>query len=321
MASDASGVTKLVDDFYTQLQRTSELDNELITQCSKKPATGLIAQAWDKIHPEVIDSFFGIQQPIPDAMKGMKVLDVGCGAGRDAYLSSYLVGPNGSVTAVDATKRSVERCIAKLPYHAEKFGHKNVEFKHGFAEELCAIEGLEPASFDIIYSNGVICLTKDKRAVFENIFKLLKAGGEFSVSDIYSVGKPMPDEERFDNLVFNDGFGGAMDWNEFVKMTRDIGFRGPFVLLSDPYSTNIKELLPKIKGHEFKSTLSRFFKPKTSAEGAATKATYKGTIPGSDTSFAFSRDIIFQKGKEKEVPGEVLRSLESSRFREHFEFS
>eukprot|EP01083_Nonionella_stella_P146203 459510_1 len=112
----------------------------------------------------------------------MTVLDLGCGAGRDVYIASQLVGPNGRVIGVDMTEEQLATAREFQPYHAEKFGFDNVEFHNGLIEELDAIESLKDGSVDIIISNCVINLCPDKDAVLQSCHRLLKEGGELYFS-------------------------------------------------------------------------------------------------------------------------------------------
>ncbi len=93
-------------------------------------------------------------------------------------------------------------------YHAEQFGFDNVRFIKGYIEKLTELD-LAPGSFDVIVSNCVINLSPDKSAVMQGIYDLLKPGGEFYFSDVYS-DRRVPDAVKFDPVLYGECLGGAL---------------------------------------------------------------------------------------------------------------
>ena len=147
---------------------------------------------------------------------GETVLDLGSGAGFDAFLAGREVGPSGRVIGVDMTPEMIERARA----NAERGGIENVEFRAGQIEAL----PIDDESIDVIISNCVINLSPDKPAVFREAFRVLKPGGRLAVSDIL-LTKPLP-EAVADNLAAYAGcLAGASLVQDYTDAIRSAGFR------------------------------------------------------------------------------------------------
>ena len=133
-----------------------------------------------------VESFAGVANPfsLRPLFKGERVVDVGSGAGFDSFVAARQVGPTGRVVGVDMT----EEMLSKSRSTAGGLGLQHVEFREGLAEGLPVEDGWA----DVVISNGVINLCADKRAVFAEIYRVLRPGGFLQFADIAN-GRPVPE--------------------------------------------------------------------------------------------------------------------------------
>jgi len=150
-----------------------------------------------------------------DLKAGMTVLDLGSGAGFDCFLAAKKVGKTGKVIGVDMT----EKMIRKARENAKKYGFSNVEFRFGEIEKL----PVDDDSVDVIISNCVINLSPDKKAVFEEAYRVLKKGGEMFVSDIVLL-KEISEAHRKNANLIAGCVGGAIMKEEYLRMVKNAGF-------------------------------------------------------------------------------------------------
>lgn len=154
----------------------------------------------------------------PTAFGGIKegdvVLDLGSGAGFDAFLAAKRVGESGKVIGVDITEEMIE----KAKRLAKKNGYKNVEFILGDIESL----PLDDESVDVIISNCVINLAPNKKKVFAEARRVLKNDGRMFVSDIVLL-EELDDEKKKDEKLLCGCVGGALLKNDYLKIIEDAG--------------------------------------------------------------------------------------------------
>lgn len=144
-----------------------------------------------------------------------RVLDLGSGAGMDAFVARREVGPSGHVHGVDFAEEMVEKARA----NADELGYENVTFEVGDIEQL----PVEDKRFDVVLSNCVLNLVPDKRAAFAQMYQALRPGGRFSVSDIVHVGS-FPSELRKAAELYVGCIAGAMERGEYLRRLREGAF-------------------------------------------------------------------------------------------------
>ncbi len=143
--------------------------------------------AVDALPDRAVESFAGVGNPfsLRRIQPGARVVDVGSGAGFDSFIAAGQAGPPGHVVGVDMTPEMLE----KSRETADVLGFAQVEFREGLAEQL----PVDDAWADAAISNGVINLCADKKAVFEEIHRVLSPGGWLQFADIAN-GRPVPTE-------------------------------------------------------------------------------------------------------------------------------
>jgi arsenite methyltransferase len=169
----------------------------------------------------------GTPAAFADLREGMTVLDLGSGAGIDVFIAAREVGPTGKVIGVDMTKAMIVRART----NKNKLQATNTEFRLGEIENL----PVDSVSVDRVISNCVINLVPDKRRAFDEIFRVLKPGGMFTVSDIVSIGQ-IPDEIRKDLAEWAGCVAGALDREEYLEIVRQAGFSNVAVVTDRPYA-------------------------------------------------------------------------------------
>jgi len=146
---------------------------------------------------------------------GEVVLDLGSGAGFDAFLAARKVGKLGKVIGVDMTKEMIERARE----NAKKGGFENVEFRKGDIEDLPCGDN----EVDAVISNCVINLVLDKKRVFEETYRVLKPGGRLMASDVV-LTKLLPDEIKNDEELLSGCVSGAILKEEYLELLKKVGF-------------------------------------------------------------------------------------------------
>ncbi|MGD0398776.1 MAG: arsenite methyltransferase [Syntrophobacteraceae bacterium] len=182
--------------------------------------------------PEGANLGLGCGNPVALASlkEGDAVLDLGSGAGFDAFLAAARVGPAGKVIGVDMTPEMVYKAKA----NAVKGGFQNVDFRLGEIENL-PVSGSE---VDVIISNCVINLSPEKGKVFKEAFRVLKPGGRLMVSDLVLL-KPLPEIVRQSVEEYVGCIAGALMKDEYLAAITAAGFRDLKVVGEDVYPVEL----------------------------------------------------------------------------------
>ena len=324
--SEIIEITKDTKHYYGKvLNKSTDLKTNACCTIKKYPEH--IKNALINIHEDITSSYYGCGLVIPDNLKNMNIIDLGCGTGRDVYLLSQFVGENGNIAGIDMTDEQLEIANKYIDYHKEKnnFNKTNVVFKKGYIESLDKLN-LKEASYDIVVSNCVVNLSSNKEFVLNNIYNLLKTGGEFYFSDVYSSQR-IPYHLKNDKVLWGECLSGALYWNDFINLAKKCGFTDPRLVDYSKITTKNKELENKLGDIKFYSATYRLFKLpnllEPDCEDYGQAVIYRKTIPGNpNNEYYWNLDNHHKIIKNKVFPvcGNTWNMLYYSRFREYFEF-
>lgn len=157
----------------------------------------------------------GLPTEFAQMQPGNTVVDLGSGAGNDAFIARSIVGESGRVIGIDMTEPMLEKANANV----KKLGFTNVEFRLGDIENM----PVENNIADVVVSNCVMNLVPDKQKAFSETFRILKPGGHFSISDIVLKGE-LPEEVKNAAVLYAGCISGAQQMDEYLNTIKEAGF-------------------------------------------------------------------------------------------------
>jgi arsenite methyltransferase len=313
-----ASITESVRDYYGRVLKSSA-DLKTSACCLAETLPRHVADVLKDVHPEVKERFYGCGSPIPPALEGATVLDLGCGSGRDCYVLSKLVGRSGRVIGLDMTDEQLAVARRHRDYHAQRFGFANTDFRQGYIEDLVAA-GIADASVDLVVSNCVINLSPDKPRVFREIFRVLKPGGELYFSDVFA-DRRIPAPLAQDPVLLGECLGGALYVEDFRRLMQQSGCADARVVSSAPLALNNADLERKAGNIRFSSMTIRAFKLplEDRCEDFGQVATYRGTLAESPHAFDLDDHHHFESGRPMLVCGNTADMIGRTRYARHFQ--
>ena len=241
---DADEVRRMVSEGYARVAEShGASDAEHAREASRR--LGYDEAQLDAV-PEGANLGVGCGNPTAiDALRpGETVVDLGSGAGFDAFLAARQVGPTGRVIGVDMTDAMLERARE----NARTSGFDNVEFRKGQIESL----PIEDESVDVIISNCVVNLSPEKDRVYREAFRVLRPGGRVMISDIV-LERPLPQAVLDSIDAYLGCVGGASLRSEYLETIAKAGFRevrvdreAPFANALDLDDPRVREVMEKL---------------------------------------------------------------------------
>jgi arsenite methyltransferase len=304
-------------EYYGQrLQKTEDLTEQA---CCTTATAARHRETLSLLPDEVVTRHYGCGCPLPDDdLTGLTCLDLGSGAGVDAFILSRLVGESGHVHGVDMTLEQLDVSRRNAALVAERFGFAapNTTFHEGFIETA---EAIADASVDLVISDCVVNLSPRKDLVFQTISRVLKEGGEFYISDIVS-DRRVPASIREDPRLVAECLGGALYEFDWYDLMEEHGFRDPRVvdrqvLQRDVNGEAITFTSVTVRAQKFSQPLDR------RCEDYGQFAVYTGAFPRSPSRFTYDDHHTFERDRPVPVCRNTARMLSETRLARGFRVS
>lgn len=204
---------------------------------------------YSNLNGYVADADLGLGCGLPTEYAGIKkgdiVVDLGSGAGNDVFVARAIVGEEGKVIGVDMTGEMID----KANNNNLKLGYDNVEFKLGDIEKI----PLQDNIADVVVSNCVLNLVPDKHKAFSEVYRILKPGAHFCVSDIVVHGE-MTEELKRSAELYTGCISGALQQDEYLKIIENTGFKN--IEIKKTKKIELSEELLSLNGEFLKGIFS-----------------------------------------------------------------
>ncbi|MCK5814849.1 MAG: arsenite methyltransferase [Flavobacteriaceae bacterium] len=244
----------IVKERYARIAEQGETENTSSCCGATTPSNkvyNIMMDDYSETNGYVEDADLGLGCGLPTQFakikKGDTVIDLGSGAGNDCFVARHETGVEGKVIGIDFTPIMIE----KARINAENLGYNNVEFREGDIDDMPVSSDIA----DVIVSNCVLNLVPDKKKVVREIYRVLKPGGHFSVSDIVLVGK-LPIKLREDAEMYAGCVAGAIQKSEYLQLIEDKGFQNIKVQKEKPI-TIPDDILSKYLSKEEVTTFNK----------------------------------------------------------------
>lgn len=220
---DQKDIKQTVKEKYSQIAMQSKQENESsccgATGCCSGVDYSIFSENYNQVKGYSSDADLGLGCGIPTEYANIKegdtIVDLGSGAGNDCFVARAIVGEYGKVIGLDMT----EAMIAKARENAKKLDYSNVEFVLGDIENM----PINSKVTDVVISNCVLNLVPNKQKAFEEIYRILKSGGHFSISDVVIKGE-LPGKIKEAAEMYAGCVAGAIDKEEYLKIIERSGF-------------------------------------------------------------------------------------------------
>ena len=309
-----------VKQYYGEvIQKTLDLKTDAC--CTADSVPDHIKKILPLIENEIKSKYYGCGSPIPLCIVGLKILDLGCGTGRDCYVMSKLVEPKGFVYGIDMTKNQIAVADKYLDKQTKAFGYSkpNVKFIYEYIENLS--KHFEKESLDLVTSNCVINLTEDKEIILQKVYDVLNFGGEMYFADVYT-DRRVPKSITRDPILRGECLGGALYYRDFERIAKKVGFVDPRIVskqLINIHNPQIKDMVGNIRFYSITYRLWKLKDLEDTSEDFGHIAVYNGQLSESPFKFELNDRHVFYKNKPDRVCGNTAMMLCRTRFTKYFQ--
>lgn len=319
-----------VEAYYSRIRQgqtqraTSEAHRLVSEQFLAMGVPPGVTQLLEKLPSQVGDSFSSCGYPAPFGIRGLHVLVLSCGSGRDAYVASQLVGLAGSVTAVEHAEEQLQIAREHIGDYGAQVGvaYPNVRFVTAYSECL-ELAGIPERSVDLVIANGTLSVSPFKEKVLEQAYRALRIGGELCLCDVFA-SRRLQDAARTHELLRGEWLGGALYIEDFKRLCRQFGFGEPRQLRAVPIDTSRCEQVSALVGvTRFHGVTFRCFKAANMESGPGEEdygqvATYTGSIAEYPFEYTLDDAYTFEKDRPVRVGGNTAAILRESWLSRHF---
>jgi SAM-dependent methyltransferase len=217
-------IKKIVQEKYSEIAEQSKLQNEqsccgVNSGCCGVDYT-IFSESYTNLEGYNAEADLGLGCGLPTEFahikKGDTVIDLGSGAGNDCFVARAITGDEGLVIGIDFTEAMIKKAIE----NNEKLGFKNVQFRFGDIEKMPVTAN----KADVMISNCVLNLVPDKTKAFSEIYRVLKPGGHFSISDVVLKGE-LPEGIKKAAEMYAGCVSGALQKDDYVSIIKNAGFK------------------------------------------------------------------------------------------------
>ncbi|HSE43261.1 MAG TPA: methyltransferase domain-containing protein, partial [Acidobacteriota bacterium] len=302
-------VRSMLQEYYGKyLKSASDLSQKA---CCTGETQRRYSEILELIPAEVKEKHYGCGCPIPDDdLTGLLVLDLGSGAGVDSFILSFLTGPEGKVHGIDMTEEQLAIASSNVSHVSKRFGYTkpNVFFYKDFIETASEISD---GSIDLVVSDCVVNLSPRKDLVFKTIYRVLKEGGEFYISDIVA-DRRVPKIIQNDPELIAECLGGAEYEHDYLDFIKDAGFLDPRIVKKQEVQRDVANepivfYSITVRGFKFSEALDR------RCEDYGQIAIYNRQPCKGMSRFYFDDHHIFEANKPTPVCRNTARMLQETR--------